>query len=159
MNDMLKVTSIEDLRGYELTSVVQLPDFAPGKPFVARLRKPSMLELVTSGQIPNALLATAVDLFQKNKSVEEEIRNDPAALTKFGGVLDAYVNASLVEPSLKDLKSLGIVLSDEQRMAIFAFATEEVNALVPFREKQANPKGAKHGKSVQRKTVSGDGTK
>ena len=57
------ITSIAQLSEYAKGQVVRLPDFAPDQPFVARLKRPSMLVLAKSGKIPNSLLETASSLF------------------------------------------------------------------------------------------------
>ena len=60
----LKVTSIEELIKYSKEGeIVELPPFSEGKPFVARLQRPSMMELAKSGKIPNKLLTSASKLF------------------------------------------------------------------------------------------------
>lgn len=62
-NSIPGVTTIDDLRRYAKGSLVKLPSFAAGQPFVARLKRPSMMELVKNGEIPNELLTRANELF------------------------------------------------------------------------------------------------
>ena len=57
------VTSIEELKQYSNGTVVELPCFAEGQPFVARLKRPSLLGMVKQGKIPNTLLVRANELF------------------------------------------------------------------------------------------------
>lgn len=52
-------TSIQDLISYSQGQIVKLPDFSEGQPFYARLRRPSMLSLMSNGKIPNSLVITA----------------------------------------------------------------------------------------------------
>ena len=58
-----KITSIYDLQRYAKGQIVRLPDFAEDQPFVARMRRPSLLIMAKSGKIPNRLLSTATNLF------------------------------------------------------------------------------------------------
>ena len=57
------VTSIEELKQYSNGTLVELPCFAEGQPFVARLKRPSLLGMVKQGKIPNTLLVRADELF------------------------------------------------------------------------------------------------
>ena len=41
----MNITSLADLQSYAAGTVVRFPDFAEGQPFVARVRRPSMLVL------------------------------------------------------------------------------------------------------------------
>ena len=59
----LKVTSFESLQEYAKGQIVELPPFAEGQPFVARLVRPSLLDMVSDGTIPNPLIASANKLF------------------------------------------------------------------------------------------------
>ena len=56
---MNEITSLTALEQYAQGQIVELPGFGDGQPFVARLRRPSLMVLIKSGKVPNALLATA----------------------------------------------------------------------------------------------------
>ena len=56
----IKVTSIDQLKLMSGGEIVKLPPFIQGQDFYAKLRRPSMLKLVQSGQIPNSLLRRLV---------------------------------------------------------------------------------------------------
>ena len=55
----LNVTSIEELVKASQGTLVELPPFAEGTRFVARLKRPSMLAMIKGGKIPNSLLLAA----------------------------------------------------------------------------------------------------
>lgn len=128
MNAM-NVTSIEKLMEYSKGNIVQLPDFAEGQPFVARLRRPSIMALAKSGKIPNSLLTTANSLFMKG-GVDAE---DDAVMKDVFEVFDILCDATFVEPTYKDIKDNGIELTDDQYMFIFNYTQNGVKALEPFR--------------------------
>lgn len=125
-----EITSLTSLEQYAQGQVVELPPFAEGQPFVARLRRPSMLVLVKTGRIPNALLATANSLFVGGKIDTK----DPSALADVFGVMDAICEASFLEPSWSQLQEIGLELTDEQYMAVFNYSQQGVKALDSFRE-------------------------
>lgn len=139
-NPQLSVTSIEELIKASQGTLVELPPFIEGVPFVARLRRPSMLALVKSGKIPNALLSTANNLFA-NGSVNVE---DSFALGNLFKVLDAICESCFVEPSYKDLKDAGIELTDDQLMFVFNYTQQGVNALSSFRSQLGDTEPGTH---------------
>lgn len=133
-NQNLQITSIDQLKKYSTGQVVELPSFADGQPFVARLKRPSMMNLVKMGRIPNELLNSANSLFIKGTSgVAESSRFDSETLSKLFDVVDILCEASFVEPSYKDLKDAGIELTDDQYMFVFNYTQNGVHALDSFR--------------------------
>lgn len=128
----MSITTLSDLQSYASGTVVRFPDFAEGQPFVARVRRPSMLSLAKNGKIPNTLLATAGKLFTGGGS-ELDAANDKM-LTDMYNVCHIICEACLLEPTLADIESVGLELSDDQIMAIFNYTQAGIKALEPFRE-------------------------
>ena len=129
----MDITSLAQLTKYTEGQIVELPSFAEGQPFVARLRRPSMLALAKSGKIPNTLLNTANDLFMggKNKLKEDYLKD-------VFEVLDVICNACFMEPTYAQLQEAGVELTDDQYMFIFNYTQTGVKALEPFRGQQGN---------------------
>lgn len=125
-----KVTTIYDLQEYSRGQIVKLPDFAEGQPFVARMRRPSLLVMAKKGKIPNKLLATATDLFNGGNSHNA---NNDSILSDTYDVCEAIAEAALVEPTMAEIKEAGLELSDNQLIAIFNYAQRGVEALDNFR--------------------------
>ena len=99
-----------------------------GKPVEVKLRRPSMIEMMVDGQIPNPLLSTVGKLFQAQ----------PAELAKLGEVEQAramhcIAQAALVEPTMAQLKEAGVSLTDDQYMQIYAYVLGGAAALERFR--------------------------
>lgn len=130
-NTNINVTSIEELKKYQEGEVVELPSFAVNQPFVARLRRPSMLVLAKNGAIPNDLLTSANSLFEKGGQSFNAL--DETMLTKMFDVMEVICEASFVEPSYKALKEAGIELTDEQYMFVFGYSQNGVKQLNSFR--------------------------
>lgn len=128
-SSLTKVTTIEDLKEYAKGQIVQLPPFADGQPLIVRMKRPSLMILAKSGKIPNKLLKTATEMFNGEKSTDDE---DFDALSKTLELLEIICEASLVEPRYKDFKSAGIDLSDEQLIAIFNYTQRGIEALNSF---------------------------
>ena len=128
----LKVTSIEELMEVAKGAIVELPPFAPGHPFVARLRRPSMLVLAKRGKIPNSLLTSANTLFESGASAGFDSM-DEDMMSKCFEVFDIICEASFVEPTYRELKAAGVELTDEQYMFVFGYSQNGVAGLESFR--------------------------
>lgn len=132
-DEALKVTTLSDLQSYKEGVMVRLPDFSNGQPFVARLKRPSMLILAKSGRIPNQLLTTAGELFVKGSGSFDT--KDKNMLSNFYDTCHVICEAALMEPTLEEIESSGVELTDEQIMAIFNYTQSGVSTLKKFRQK------------------------
>lgn len=132
-NSVPGITSFEDLKRYAKGNVVTLPPFAEGQPFVARMKRPSLMELVRNGEIPNELLTRANALFfDSTKAVEYE---DEATMKQIFEIIDSICKASFVEPTYEEIVDSGVKLTDEQLMFVFQYSQKGVQALGSFRGK------------------------
>lgn len=131
-SDAMKITTITDLQNYASGTVVRFPDFAEGQPFVARVRRPSMLVLAKQGKIPNTLLTAAGELFTKGGGGMDA--DNVEMLGQVYDICKIICRAALVEPTMDDIESAGMELSDDQLMAIFNYTQNGIKALEPFRK-------------------------
>lgn len=130
-NRQMNVTSIQQLAEFAKGQLVELPPFGENQPFVARLKRPSMMALAKSGKIPNELLNTANELFfdgAKKAALDEN------ALQNMFNVMDVICDACFVEPTYSEIKGAGLELTDDQYMFVFNYSQTGVNALKPFRQ-------------------------
>lgn len=123
------ISTIQELQKLSQGEVVQLPPFVEGTTFVVRIKRPSMMNLVKTGKIPNSLVKSASKLFN-GKGVDD--RSDKAMSQAFE-VFETLCEAALVQPTYKELKEANIELTDEQYMAIFNYTQRGIKALEPFR--------------------------
>lgn len=130
----MKVTNINDLKKFNDGEVVELPGFDDDTPFVAKLKRPSLLALCKAGAIPNQLLGAAQEIFEGRQ--KSNIKN-------YADVLDVIISQALIEPAYEDVKEY---LTDMQRMAIFAYTQNGIKGLLPFREIERISKDSTLGK-------------
>lgn len=123
------ITDISKIVGAQ-TQEVTLPGW-DAEPFVAELRRPSLLKMAATGRIPNELMSAAQKLF--NEGYDHK-----SALDTTGTLLMQIAEAALVSPSMAELNAAGIELTDLQLVSIYNFAQTGVRALEPFREIAAN---------------------
>ena len=128
----MNITTLADLQSYAAGTVVRFPDFAEGQPFVARVRRPSMLVLAKQGKIPNTLLTAAGELFSKG-GAGMDVDNENM-LGDMYDIMHIICEASLIYPTMKDIEDAGLSLSDDQLMAIFNYSQAGVKALESFRK-------------------------
>lgn len=140
----MEVTSLEALKSYSMGQLVELPPFAEGQTFVARLKRPSMLALVKAGRIPNSLLQSANTLFI-NGTMDEKNKD---AMSDVMEILDTICDACFVEPTYQQIKDAGIQLTDDQMMFVFSYSQRGVKALDPFREEPKDIAAAGSGTEV-----------
>lgn len=129
-NEVLEVTSVEDIVKYSSGSVVKLPGFGEGEEFVAILRRPSMLKLMKNGAIPNSLMGKAQELFQNGSKLDT---SDENAMKSMFEIMEVIAENTLVKPKYSEILEQGGELTDEQLIAIFSYSQNGVKALENFR--------------------------
>lgn len=125
-----KITSIDELKKVANGAIVELPPFAEGTTFCAKLKRPSLLNMVKQGKIPNTLLVRANELFVQTGGLDPEEEN---MMEEMFEVIELIANETFVEPTYKEIKEAEIELTDEQLMFIFSYAQQGVKALESFR--------------------------
>ncbi|GIM29826.1 hypothetical protein CPJCM30710_24920 [Clostridium polyendosporum] len=133
MNE-LQVTSLDELKEVAKGTIVTLPGWNE-KPFVCRVKRVSLLGLVSKGAIPNALLGAADKVFNKP--------NADVDIKELGKLFDIFAEETLIEPKLKDIKELSLELTDEQKLVLFNFTQQGLKALEQFRTEQTGVKDNK----------------
>ncbi len=99
-DEPMSVTSLADLQSYAAGTVVRFPDFAEGQPFVAKVRRPSLLMLAKQGKIPNTLLNAASDLFAKGGGGLNP--KDENMLGDMYDIMQIICSSSLIQPSVQE---------------------------------------------------------
>lgn len=130
-SEAMGTTSIFDLQTYAKGTLVRFPDFAEGQPFVARVRRPSMLVLAKQGKIPNTLLQSANELFQGGGAGMDG--DNENMLADIYSICEIICESALKEPTYQQIKDAGLELSDDQLMAIFNYTQTGAKALESFR--------------------------
>lgn len=130
MGNNQTITKLSKLAEYSKGQIVEFPEFGEGQPFVARLRRPSMLSLAKSGKIPNSLLNSATTLF--NNDMANADLNE-TFLKEMYEVMEVICEASFVEPTYKEIVESGVELTDEQMIFVFNYSQRGVQSLNSFR--------------------------
>ena len=129
-----KVTTFEELTKYSSGVVMELTPFSESQPFVARLKRPDLIDVVTT-EFPNELLDTAYKLF--NEEQEQENKNPDNVFKESAErkkVLEVIAKATLVEPSFEEIEKAGMKLTFVQLLEIYEYVNRGVENLKFFRE-------------------------
>lgn len=138
----MAVTSLDDLKKVS-TAETTLPSFADGTPFVAILKKVSIVGMAIDGRVPNPLMKTVLKVLgtdgenaENFESIEKDaannISNDEESAKQSLEFLLTVVENSLVSPTYKEIKESGVELSDAQLFAIFSYALGGIEILSSF---------------------------
>ena len=101
MSKQNKITNITELKQYAKGSVVELPPFAEDQPFIARVKRPSLLGMVKSGKIPNSLISKTNELF--SNAQEAFNPDDDKMMSDMYDVMELIVRETLVEPTYEQI--------------------------------------------------------
>lgn len=144
----LKVTSLDQLRYYAEGVPVRLPDTAEGQPLVIAMRRPSLLDMINRGAIPNPLVNTATSLFTKGgDGIDAE---NPQVIKDLIQLLEVFCEASFVNPTYSQIKEAGLQLTDEQLMFVFNYIQVGNKALERFRSQPENSVNNGNGTKVRK---------
>ena len=135
MKEQKKITSFDELKRYSEGAIVELPPFSENQPFVARLCRPSVVDMMMDGTIPNELLETAFSLFdggseqKEEKSISDRLKESKDTTD----ILRVIAEHTLVSPTYNDILESGLQLNDTQLAAIYRYTQLGVENLKSFR--------------------------
>lgn len=134
-NNELKITGFDTLKKYSRGAVIELPPFSESQPFVARVKRPELLDVVTH-EIPNELLGVAWKLFnpEEQKAKEKDPIEEFSDSEEYRDVLRCIAKATLVEPTLEEVEEAGMKLSMVQLISIYEYVNTGVENLKFFRQ-------------------------
>ncbi|SCI81350.1 Uncharacterised protein [uncultured Clostridium sp.] len=154
----MRITSLEELEKIDTCDEIELPPFKEGgKPFCVKAKKPNMMQLITTGKIPNSLLSIAMDLFngKMGELANKSTKNDKA-LKEIMSMMNVLTEVCLVEPSVKDIENVNkkrkennlepLVLTEEQLLCILTYSQNGVKALESFRSNEQRSEDNKSSK-------------
>lgn len=133
----LKITNVNEIKEYFEGEIVELAPFENGKPFVARVRVPSLVEIYRLGKIPNTLIVEVrkyFDTLEKDENNNVTINFADKRARNLMNLALKMADVVLIEPSMKELRGAKIRLSDMQLLSIYNYVDEKVSEMIPFRD-------------------------
>ena len=138
----MQVTSLEQLQAIKQTEIIELPSFEDGTKLNVEVKKPNMMQLIAAGKIPNTLLNIAMEMFNgKTGEKMQKAADNAGDLKDLVGMMNVIAEASLVNPTYKQIKGLGIDLTDNQLMGLLMYSQGGIKALENFRNQQTGIEG------------------
>ena len=126
----MAIISAEQFRN-KAVSIIPIPGFDAGETFEIKVKKLSIVGLMSSGKIPNSLMQVVKDAFAGIKSAGAEA-DESAIMDKAGDIgklLDIVCAAAMLEPRFEDIKD---VMNDAQKLAVFQFTQGGVEEAKSF---------------------------
>lgn len=133
----LKITNVNEIKEYFEGEIVELAPFENGKPFVARVRVPSLVEIYRLGRIPNTLIVEVkkyFDTLEKDENNNVAINFADKRARNLMNLALKMADVVLIEPSMKELRGAKIRLSDMQLLSIYNYVDKKVSEMIPFRD-------------------------
>lgn len=130
-------------------AVIQIPGFDKDETFEIKVKKLSIVGLMSSGKIPNALMKVVKDAFSGIKSSQEGQGDESAIMDKAGEIgklLDIVCKEAMLEPAFDDVKD---VMNDAQKLAVFQFTQGGVEEVKPFPAVEGNSGPTADGEDVR----------
>ena len=117
------------------TRVIEIDGFEPGEKIEVRIKPASLINLMVSGKLPNDLLGTVQELFDKGDDLKNQdvFAQGADKVKEIMGLIDLICDQSLVEPLFGEIKD---VITDNQKMQIMTAAQGNVKAAIPTVQKQ-----------------------
>lgn len=141
--DGAKYDPLADAVARSAEQYVELPGWGDGKPWRAKLRRVSLMDLAIKGAIPNPLMAAVQSLYTTGTT--------GADLKTSAETMRLMADAVLVEPTLAQLDEAGALLTDMQLTALYLYGQRGPEALAPFRQAAAVSDRLPHGKALRDK--------
>lgn len=126
----MAIISAEQFRN-KAVSIIPIPGFDAGETFEIKVKKLSIVGLMSSGKIPNSLMQVVKDAFAGIKSAGAEA-DESAIMDKAGDIgklLDIVCKEAMLEPQFDDIKD---VMNDAQKLAVFQFTQGGVEEAKSF---------------------------
>jgi len=139
----MEVTNLEQLKAMAECDLLELPRYKENIPFVVKVKRASLLNLIRKGVIPNTLLSAAEELFYGKKA------SKGVDLDQLTNVMFVMAETALVEPSVADLESVGLTLTDEQLVALFNYTQKGLEGIAKFPTKPTDNISVENGETVQ----------
>lgn len=124
----METVDFEKLKERAKGEVVTIPGWGE-ELFTCKVKRVSILGLVTKGILPNPLLSAAHSLFYGDNDNKADFGN-------IAKVMSIIAEETLVEPSIKQLHEIGLDLTDEQQIQLFNFSQRGLKVLEQFRKEQ-----------------------
>lgn len=116
----MAIISAEQFRN-KAVSIISIPGFDEGETFEIKVKKLSIVGLMSSGKIPNSLMKVVKDAFagiQSSRGTEDETSAVMDKANEIGKLLDIVCTEAMLDPKFNDIKD---VMNDAQKLAVFQF--------------------------------------
>ena len=147
----MAIITAEQFRN-KAVSIIQIPGFEKDETFEIKVKKLSLVGLISSGKIPNSLMQVVKEAFSGIKSEMGKSDNAEVVMDKAGDIgklLDIVCEEAMIEPRFVDIKD---VMNDEQKLSVFQFTQGGIEQVKPFPTIEGNIGHSGNVENVSHKT-------
>lgn len=138
------ITSLDYIKKISEGNEIEVSGWETGVPFICKLKRVSLIGLVSSGSVPNPLLPPVMALFDGNSEKIEKIN-----AKEMSDIIELFCKNTMVEPKYVDVAEY---LTDVQRTEIFNYAQGGLSQLESFRKQRTNIISNNNGDGLSQKT-------
>lgn len=129
-----------DIKGMKVTSTIEIPSFdVDAKDIKIEVRRPNLIRMMAMGEIPNPLMGAAYAAINGYTITKKE-ENLEAEAKRLVELTELYCTICMVKPTYEEINEY---MTDEQRMAVLAWATTPMKSLRRFRTIETDVKDSK----------------
>lgn len=123
----MPVTSLDKIKEKAAIEVT-LPGW-DNEPFICKLRRINLIDMVANGSIPNPLMTTVIELFE-GKITKDEIQDPQERYKKLNEGMGFIAEKAMVEPTYEEVTDI-MPLTDDQKYSIYKFAVAGTGVFAP----------------------------
>lgn len=133
---MDKIARIEDFKR-DKYHILEIPASNNIDTMQIRVQGPRIMHILEQGELPNHLMAMAVELVNKGQ-ITREAEDAASTVKALRELMDIYCYACMVEPKFEDVKEY---MTDDQKAMVFNWGIGEVSSTSRFHTDQEDGAG------------------
>ena len=133
---MTKIASIEDFKRDQY-HMLEIPSSNNRETMTIKVQGPRIMKILEQGELPNHLMAMAVELVNKGH-ITREAEDTASTIKALRELMDIYCYACMVEPRFEDVKDH---MTDDQKAMVFNWGIGEVSSTSRFHTIQEDGAG------------------
>lgn len=137
-NETKKITTFSDLKKYADGVVLEFSPFSESQPFIAKVKRPPLIDILSTGKVPNELLPVALRLFEgedktKKEKTQMEVFEESEEVHE---VFRIIARVCLVSPTYEEIEQAGMRLTSAQLVELYQYVNTGIEQLKFFRSDQ-----------------------
>ena len=130
------------------STTIDIPDFSGMDIIQIKVKRPQLMSMMSQGKIPNRLLGIASQAVIADKGFQYKSKDEEEKAKELAEWVEFYCEICMVEPRYEEVKE---TITDDQALAIYAWAVAPIDILRSFRNKEENHTDNRNGEALPEK--------